>query len=133
MEKKSIILCDTDVLIEFYRNNQTVINNLRRIGQANIAISIAIVGEILFGAFNKKELTKLKKDLQHLNILHINQEIGETFLNLMLDYTLNHKLKVPDGLIAATAIGENIPLYTHNLKDFNYIKGIKIFEEVKIL
>lgn len=48
----------------------------------------------------------------------------------MLDYSLNYKLKVPDGLIAATAIGEDIPIYTHNLKDFKYIKGIKIFEEV---
>ena len=62
MEKKSITLCDTDILIEFYRNNQTVIKNLKSIGQENIAISIVTVGEILFGAFNKRELAKLKYD-----------------------------------------------------------------------
>lgn len=47
----------------------------------------------------------------------------------MHEYSLSHRLSVPDGLIAATALTEDISLYTHNLKDFRYIKGIKLFKE----
>jgi tRNA(fMet)-specific endonuclease VapC len=47
---------------------------------------------------------------------------------LMTDYSLSHKLSLPDGLIAATSLIENINLYTLNLKDFKYIKGIKLYD-----
>lgn len=38
MKQAKIILCDTDVLIEFYRNNQDIIVELKKIGQQNIAV-----------------------------------------------------------------------------------------------
>jgi rRNA-processing protein FCF1 len=39
MEQAKIVLCDTDVLIEFYRGNATIIAELKKIGKKNIAIS----------------------------------------------------------------------------------------------
>jgi predicted nucleic acid-binding protein len=36
---------------------------------------------------------------------------------------------MPDGLIAATCLVEEIPLYTHNLKDFKFIDGLKLHRE----
>ncbi len=39
MDRK-IILCDTDVIIELYRNNQKIIKELNKIGENNLAISI---------------------------------------------------------------------------------------------
>jgi len=47
MEKKSLVLCDTNILIEFYKENPEVIKNLRIIGQQQIAVSIVTVGELL--------------------------------------------------------------------------------------
>jgi len=41
-------------------------------------------------------------------------------------YSLSHNLNIPDGLIAATAIAYEIPLYTLNKKHFIYIKGLKL-------
>jgi predicted nucleic acid-binding protein len=129
MEKKSLVLCDTNIIIEFYKENPGVIKNLQGIGQQNIAISVITVGELLYGALNKKELSHIKSDLEHLQIIHLTQEIGETFTQLMLEYTLSHRLSLPDGLIAATAVTENISLYTHNLKDFKYLKKINLYKE----
>ena len=37
---------------------------------------------------------------------------------------LSYKLSVPDALIAATALSQDIPLYTLNLKDFQFIPGL---------
>lgn len=129
MEKKSLVLCDTNIIIEFYKENPRVVKNLHNIGQQNIAVSIVTSGELLHGAFNKKELSQIKSDLEHLQIIHLSSAIGECFTQLMIDYSLSHRLSLPDGLIAATALTENILLYTHNLKDFKYIKGIQVYKE----
>ena len=64
--------------------------------------------------------------MEHLHIIHLTQEIGERFTQLMIDYSLSHRLSLPDGLIAATALIEDVPFYTHNLKDFKYIKDIRL-------
>jgi len=45
----------------------------------------------------------------------------------MNEYTLSHNLSLPDGLIASTALIENVPLYTLNKKDFKYIEGIQFY------
>jgi tRNA(fMet)-specific endonuclease VapC len=129
MEKKSLVLCDTNIIIEFYKENPRVLKNLHRIGQQNIAISIITAGELLFGALNKKELSRIKSDLEYLHIIQLTPEIGNCFSQLMVDYVLSHRLSLPDGLIAATSIIEDLSLYTHNLKDFKYIRGIRLHKE----
>jgi tRNA(fMet)-specific endonuclease VapC len=67
MEKKPLVLCDTNIIIEFYKENPGVIKNLQGIGQQNIAVSVITAGELLYGAFNKKELNRIKSDLEHLH------------------------------------------------------------------
>lgn len=123
MEEKPLVLCDTNILIDFYKEDAEVIKTLRRIGQQNIAVSIVTAGELLYGALNKKELNRIKNDLDHLQIVHLTPEIGEKFIKLMVEYSMSHRLSLPDGLIAATSLAESIPLYTHNRKDFKYGKG----------
>jgi len=127
MGKNSLILCDTNILIEFYKENQEILKNLESIGQENIAVSIVTVGELLFGALNKKELKQINTDLSHLHTFNISDSVGKAFTRLMTEYALSHNLGLPDGLIAATAIVKDVPLYTLNTKDFKFIKGLKFF------
>lgn len=122
-------LCDTNILIEFYKENRKVISNLRSIGESNVAISIVTSGELLFGAFNKRELNQISRDIDKLNLLYISQPIWNRFIELMNQYVLSHRLSMPDGLIAATCLVEEIALYTHNLKDFKFIDGLKLHRE----
>lgn len=122
-----MIICDTDVIIEFYKNNPSILTELKKFGQSNIAISVVTAGELIFGALNKKELNQILKDIAHLIILHINEDIGNLQLQLMSDYSLSHTLKLPDAFIAATAIYHDIPLYTLNKKDFRYMPDLKLY------
>ncbi|SNX43599.1 hypothetical protein SAMN05421731_101641 [Acinetobacter puyangensis] len=46
----------------------------------------------------------------------------------MQKYVLSHKLSLADALIAATAIEQNMILYTLNYKDFHFIEGIKLYK-----
>ena len=121
-----MILCDTNVLIEFYKGNEAVIHSFTDIGLPNLGVSIVTVGELYFGAQNKRELTKLQKHLGLLSQFKLDADPSDVFLKLMSDFVLSHKLSVPDGLIAATAIRHNIPLYTFNTKDFHYLPGLQL-------
>lgn len=127
MAKKSLVLCDTNIIIEFYKENPSILTKLRAIGQDNIAISIITAGELLYGALNKKELRQISQDLAHLHLIHLDPAIGKRFIELMSEYSLSHNLSLPDGLIDATALIEDIPLYTLNKKDFRYIDGIQLY------
>lgn len=128
MGQNKVVLCDTDVIIEFYRNNPEIIAVLKTIGQENIAVSTITAGELLFGALNKKELNQIKKDLEHLTVLDIHKNTCETFIEIMSKYVLSHRLTLPDGLIAASAISNDVELYTLNNKDYRFIEGLKLFE-----
>lgn len=128
MANQQLVLCDTNIIIEFYKNNPAIIAELKHIGQANIAVSVITAGELIYGAINKQELRQILKDLAHLQLLQIDDQIGHQFIQLMTDYSLSHKLHLPDAIIAATALHYQIPLYTLNFKDFRYIEGLNLYQ-----
>lgn len=123
-----MILCDTNILIEVYRGNGLIINEVVKIGEQNIAISDVTCAELLFGARNKEELKILKKDIDKLTCIPINSQISNLSVRLVDKYSLSHKLSLPDALIAATAIVYGIELFTLNQKDFKFIKQVKLLD-----
>jgi tRNA(fMet)-specific endonuclease VapC len=74
-----MILCDTNILIEFYKGNSTIIQELRQIGVAQIAISVITQAELYYGALNKAELLKIQKHLNLLNNLPIDPPVSSQF------------------------------------------------------
>ncbi len=124
-----MILCDTNILIEFYKNNPEIINQLRMIGLNQLAISAITQAELYYGAINKVELNQIKKHLKLLHILPLDTMISTKFIELMETYSLSHKLTIPDALIASTAMVNNIDLYTLNYKDFSFITGLNLYQK----
>lgn len=53
-----MILCDTNILIEFYKNNERIVLELRQIRQNRLGISHITQAELYFGALDKPELIK---------------------------------------------------------------------------
>ena len=83
MAKTEIILCDTNILIELSKNNKDISFELKNIGYANIAVSSISTGEFIFGALNKMELVKIKKALNSIQIIHVNEAVSERVLELL--------------------------------------------------
>lgn len=123
-----MILCDTDIIIELYRNNKQIISELKKIGEENITISVITAGELFFGALNKSELKQIEKDIKSLDLKLIDEEISKVFYSLLLEYSLSHKIGIPDAFIASTAIVNNLELFTLNVKHFKFIKGLKLYK-----
>lgn len=123
-----MILCDTNVLIEFYKNNPQVNQILRDVGKDNLAISIVTEAELYFGALNKAELQMIQRHLASLHRFGLDTAVSNQFLQLMETYSLSHKLSIPDALIAATALVHQVELFTFNVKDFHFIPGLDLFD-----
>lgn len=125
-----MILCDTNILIEFYKNNRQVVAELRQIGHSLLAVSSITRAELYYGALDKRELKKIKQHLSLLSQFPLDVAVTTVFLELMESYTLSHKLSLPDALIAATAIVHNVQLYTLNTRDFQFISNLRLYQPV---
>jgi tRNA(fMet)-specific endonuclease VapC len=122
-----MILCDTNILIEFYKGNPEIVGTLQQIGPSNLAISAVTTGELYYGAKDKRELHKIQKHLSLLQQIPLDEEISAHFISLLATYSLSHKLSIPDALIAATAISQEISIYTLNVKDFHFISKVQLY------
>ncbi len=123
-----MILCDTNILIEFYKGNSEIIGELHKAGLSNLAVSVVTIGELFYGARDKAELVKIQKHLALMKQIQLDEDISNRFLNLLDEYALSHRLSVPDALIAATALSQDIPIFTLNLRDFRYISDLKVYK-----
>jgi predicted nucleic acid-binding protein len=128
-----MILCDTNILIEFYKNNSQIVQELRQLGQPQLAVSHITAAELYYGALNKAELNKIKHHLNILTQFPLDASISAEFLHLMENYCLSHKLSLPDALIAATALTHNLELFTLNTKDFHYISNLKLYQPTNLI
>ena len=86
-----MVLCDTNILIEFYKNNSQIMQTLRQMGQDQLAISVITQAELYYGALNKLELQQIKRHLSLLHHYSLDAAISTHFLSLMETYSLSHK------------------------------------------
>ena len=122
-----MILCDTSVLVEALRQNQVVTDHLNEIGFSNIGLSLITVMEIYQGARSRTELNHLEKWLSWFDWYPVTPMISNQACKWVKKYILSKHIQIPDALIAATAVMNDLPLYTFNLKDFSYIPGIRLY------
>jgi len=123
-----MILCDTNILIDFYKNRSDIIGELHQLGYQQLAISCITQAELYFGALNKNELHQIRGHLSLLELIPVTEPISSQFIELMEKYSLSHKLTIPDGLIAATTLVHDYELYTLNTRDFHYLPGLQLYK-----
>src|ERR1700743_3701365 len=119
-----MVIFDTNILIELYRGNLAVKEDVERIKSEVFYISSITVAEFMAGARDKADLKRVEKQLSKYTSIPINADITEIFIDLFKIHTLSHRPGIADTLIAATALYYHLPLYTLNKKHFQFIPGI---------
>lgn len=122
------VLVDTDILIKAFRGDKSKQSNLKYL-RDKYCISVITACELLNGAKNINQRGEFNKALRFYTIASIDEKISETAFSLFKKYSFNNTMKISDSFIAATAINHDMFLYTDNKKDFNFIKGIKFYQE----
>ncbi|MFA6401052.1 MAG: type II toxin-antitoxin system VapC family toxin [Salinivirgaceae bacterium] len=89
--------------------------------------SISVISHIELYAYSKlseKDKETLDIFTGQASVLNINDDIIEQTIELRKTY----KTKLPDAIIAATALVYGLTLISHNTKDFKNITGIKVVD-----
>lgn len=121
MGKKYLI--DTNVIIDFCSNKIPELhqNKIAEIIDNSPNISIINFLEL-------KSAKSLNREIElftnYANTISLEPEV----INKTVEIRKKYKIKLPDAIIAATAIVYNFTLLTHNYKDFIGLKGIKIID-----
>ena len=103
------LLFDTNAVLYYLTDNTIFSIN------AEFIISFITEIELLSYPFiSEHEKNIIKKFLNSISIIDINQEIKEKTINFRKDY----KLKIPDAIICATSNFLNIPLITDDRQLF---------------
>lgn len=88
--------------------------------------------ELLVGATNKLELSRINKNLLQFGVVSIDNETTQIAIQLLQKYNLSHGLALADSFIAATALQHNFHLFTYNVKDYKFISGLNLYQPAVI-
>ena len=113
------ILCDTNTLIHLLGNNKDVVNFL--IGKQ---VSISVITELeLYGRQNMTsfEISVIDMLVENCFVIDLLPSIKQ----LVKEIKQKYKIKLPDAIIAATAIYLDVPLVTFDT-DFENIENLKL-------
>jgi predicted nucleic acid-binding protein len=120
-------LIDTNIIIDF----QT--RSVPAKGQDYIAKAIDVKFIISFVSYIEvlgyKDVSEEMENFVSLaEVIELNKSIIDQTILLRKKY----KIKLPDALIAATAIAHNLVLLSHNIKDFAGIKGLSALDPYQV-
>jgi tRNA(fMet)-specific endonuclease VapC len=107
-----MVIFDTNILIELYRGNLTVKEDVANMKSGIFYVSSITAAEFIIGAKDKADFKRIEQQLDKYTVIPITADISDTFLSLFKTYTLSQKPSIPDILIAATALHYHLPLYT---------------------
>lgn len=113
-------------MVEFLKGSSKTAAELEEIGANKIAISAVTRMELLVGAANAREVKQIEKSLAAVLEVSISESISAKAIELIKKYAKSHGLKIPDGIIAATAMDQSIDLFTYNVRDFKFIEGLTL-------
>jgi predicted nucleic acid-binding protein len=127
MGEASLILFDTDILIDAGRNDEHAVAVFVEHQLAGeIAVSSVTYMELLAGCRNKAESGAVDRLMGACRLLHITEDISRLAVGLVRAYRLSHGLLMPDAFIAATAMSYGCGLLTKNQRDYRFIDGLAL-------
>ncbi len=118
----SEFLIDTNVFSRIFKGDLKVtqfVENLEAIIDTTIYI------ECIQGSKSNQEKRIIEKYLRKFPLLPITPEISIKAIELIRNYSNSYGLLLPDALIAATALENDLTILTYNIDDFKFIKDLK--------
>ena len=120
------MIFDTDIFIWTQRGNEKAAKLMEMSEERHLSIQSFM--ELLQCANNKKQHKHIKDFLTSFDflVLPLTENIGHRASIYIEEYTLASSLRSGDAIIAATAVENNLPLVSSNVKHFRMIKELKL-------
>jgi hypothetical protein len=117
------LLFDTDVIIDYLRDQSDVVQYLENLSEI-LLISSIVVAELYSGLRDEPEREALENFLKAFEIVPVNREIAIRGGTYRRDYNKSHGTGLADALIAATADIRQAKLVTLNKKHFPMLENV---------
>ena len=130
-----MLLLDTNIVSYFIYNADWKDRYIPIVRDQTLFIAFMTLAEMLESARHRglsERNFRLFKErlLTEYTIIPWNEEICDRFADVR-SWRRNKPISVPDALIAATALAYDLPLVTHNAKDFEGIEGLNLITEYR--
>lgn len=121
-------LLDSTVLIDLSRGNVNAAEYINQERRANTPLFVSVISamELVVGCRNKEEVQKIQKLVGEFTLLHLSPTTSATAYELVLKFGKSHGLAIPDALIAATAVANNLELTSDNVRHFSMISKLVV-------
>lgn len=115
-------LIDTNAIIDFLAKNLPEAGMLFISSIIDETPNVSVITKIeVLGYNTSSEYYLILEDfINDCNVFHLNDEIVEICISLRK----NNKIKLPDAIIASTAIANGFTIISRNIKDFQNIKNL---------
>ena len=127
-------LVDTDVVVSYLNGRPDAVTMVNALLPDGIAISVITFGEvcegIYFGRDPARHMAGFRGFLRGARVLAVNQRDARQFARVR--GTLRQQgqlLPAPDLLIGATALAYDLTLVTRNLRHFQRIPGLRLYQQ----
>jgi predicted nucleic acid-binding protein len=121
----SLMLIDTDVLIDFLRGLEQAKNFVASLPE-QVFISVISIAELHVGVRNGKERAALTEFLDTIDAIALDAELAAEGGLLRRDYGKSHGVGLNDALIAATVLKNRLQLVTLNAKHYPMVNNLLI-------
>ena len=122
----NIYLIDTNILIYYFADEIPLeeIETLEQIFRTSFNVSIITKIEFLgWKSHTDEGYEKAKEFINFAHTISLNNKIAD----MAIDIRRKNRIKLPDAVIAATALSKDLILVTRNSKDFKAIEYIKMY------
>lgn len=127
-------LIDTDVIASYLNGRPAEVALLQQLLPDGLALSTVTYGElyegILYGRDPARQLAGFRRFLHGTRVLDVNRRIARHFGRVR--GALRQQgllLPAPDLLIGATALAYDLTVVTRNLRHFQRIPGLRIYQQ----
>lgn len=123
-----MICLDTSILIDFFRKEKKENSHFFRLTQQYRIFTVSVITEYeIFVGSNSEQQDFWENFFSRIVVLPFDSASSQMAVQIFKDLKVKNKLiEIPDILIAATAIQNNLPLATTNLKHFDRIEGLEL-------
>jgi hypothetical protein len=120
------MLVDSNVIIDYVSNRIPEKSAKQLDIYFNSNFSVSIISKIEVLGFNTQEfeLEQLESFIQLSSIVYIDEAVADKTIEIRR----MKRIKLPDAIIAATALVQNCILLSHNTTDFNKIEGLQVLD-----
>ncbi|MBW4693235.1 MAG: type II toxin-antitoxin system VapC family toxin [Lyngbya sp. HA4199-MV5] len=127
----SVLLVDTDVVSFLFKQDSRAESYATILQGNQLALSFMTVAEPFQWAAIRKwgesRTSQLERSLTNYLIIPVDVELCRCWGNLRAELQIIGKqISAQDAWIAATAIRHNLPLVSHNAKDFSGIPALEV-------